>query len=465
MRRLATCGAVLMMSACTNLSDPTRFGAAHGPKADLTTLLADAELLPKLSLDGEPSAETKNSFLKDFFGSAYNGSLVDLVYFVDVPLPHAPAPHDVVTVHVALTRGELRPRVVEDIQSAWALVVFAVPRSGTTDDLGCITATLLDETIAQPESPSETGVLSAVLSLTKLGSKQDDAQASKDTTTQLVSPSDKCKQPSGEPKAAKGGKPDDAKGEDATKHDGAAPFPNDDVPEVDMGTSRFEGVMAIGTKPKPGGTTDDAKKADSPPPPMTFRLLGKTADRFVYAALIKLDVPAATTNRVVLVSSYKDAKKTETSVPDAVITFRNATHPSFRSTVALGARLETTPERTTSGETQRGHLYDPDLYILVHWLFPFERLVPCARDWILEHELRSETYPSLFIGTNLLSRSPLTDVVGGVRIPFFFYNKIGTAVGFDWSSYNFNTVNSCVSSCVVHSARRFGWFFGLDYDF
>ena len=421
MKQLAVlCALVSSACATTTLIQ----GSNNGPKApgDIDRMIAalrtytpvyvpEGAQLPKgYALKGQ-------DFLHQFFSSAYDGRLVDVIYFVDVQetakdKPWAP------TIYSALTQGEDQPRVVAEQQNIWALVVVAAP----ADD--CFTATVNQETIAPPSSPAEVGIIAAISALTKLAASAPSTSKSAHANKKFFVPIDMC---------AEKPKPDDkAKAGDKAK--------TDDKAKTEAGDNN-------------AAASDDT---------LPFRYIGADSNqRALYAGLVKLDVTAGTTSRIIASVQRQPPKAAALEpVTSAVMTFRDASRPTFAASVGAGMRLELEGEHTTNGATERGHLYDPDFYVLVHALFLSPRWL---HEGLRYYQLENEWYPSVFVGTNVLSQSLFNDLVFGVRVPLP-RTKSGLAVGLDWSKFSFDTVPTCTSGCVVHSQRHIAVFLGIDYE-
>jgi hypothetical protein len=428
-------GLIASCAGCYHAEQKVHFGSNNGEKssADVDRLITALRMLPVRYPAGvetnrhRPTAPEKD-FLHLYFSTAYNGELVDLVYFVDVDGgPTGP------TIRSELARGDDRPTTLKDEQNVWALIMVAIPQSY------CFTADLQHAVIAPNPSPAETGIVAALLSMTKLGAKPDAPLTSHDDRWRATLPRDGCKSSAGGAGASSGSKNDDdkGKGKDEDK--------------------------------------DKDKAKNGAPTQLSFQRVGSSPGRDLYAGLVKLSLSAGTTNRMVLSSHYNSDgvnPQSESATTSAVTVFRNASRPYFRTSVGLGMRLELEAEHTTTETTERGKFYDPDLYVMFHALpgvAGFLKKLPgslgAAFGDLEDLQLRAQWYPSLFIGTNLISRSVFTDLVFGVRFPTVFSNKAGVALGGDWTRFSFNTVESCTSACVTRSRRHLGLFVGIDYDF
>ena len=389
-----------------------KFGASQGKRDDkqLQDLISGLETFSEVGSNavGPPKRLPPGTadMLRQYFGTAYNGDLVDLIYFVDA----RPGLQGAV-VRVGLTRGDERPTILEDEQNVWALVFVAVK-----DAEACgFVADLLHETIAPTPSPSETGLVKALLGLAKISAEPEGTEKPKDAKTTFAVPDDAC------PKKPEAEKP-----------------------------SKEQAEKSEEKKPDEEKKKDEKKKdeEDSKDGPVPFALLGKTNGVSLYARATKLVVTSGTTHRVVLTPRVDKKSTIEFPIRGLTVTFRNASRPAFRASVGLGARIDVKERETTNGMTETGRPLDPDLYVLAHLLLGHS-----------DFQLQTEWYPSFFIGTNLVTRSPLNDLVVGFRMPIVPGYKLGIGAGLNWAKLEYKEGE------MTRSKRRTGLFFAIDYDF
>lgn len=407
-------------------------GANNGPKtnAQIDAMIAELATLDLVNVPGPGKRDgAGGSFLHQYFESAYDGNLVDSVYFFDMRDWNEPL------VRSALTRGDERPNVVAEEQNAWALTMIALPRDAQSQMVRpghCFVVQVRHEVIVESDSPIETGLLSAALALTHLSivPKKDPPKATDFTYLPSGCTSETYKD--------------------------ALPL-------------RFVGVSSQGVALYAALSKVDLAT------PSTNRFVAsvREIDKPASAGTVATKIAVTSTTTEARSPTSKTESKLETDVDiksaspepppiaqwqqSAVTTFRNASRPRFSASAAFGERMELHGERTTNGTTRSGHLYDPDLYVLFHYKFPLDFWTRLD-----EATMLTEHYPSLFVGTNVLSGSVLNDLVGGLRIPIL--GQFGLVGGLDWSKYSYYTVPTCTAMCMTKSSHRLAGFVGFDLE-
>lgn len=339
-----------------------------------------------------------------YFGSAADGNLVDMVYLVE-----ATESFEQATIRASMIHKEDRPIVLAEQQNLW--VVAFVATKPQQDPENCrFSLHLLHESIAPVPSPAEQGIVAAVAALVKVEAKRAELKST-DVSVDFRFQSVSC------PERPAGG---------------------------------------IGN----GDKDDKGERGATPIEPL--RLLGTTADLALYAGIRKLSLSPGTTNRIVLNpvlragEGHVGPSVSSTRTRGTTVTFRDASRPSLRATLGAGVRLDFKERPRLNGVTHSWSPYDPDLYLLGHWIPPF------SAQWQLE----AEWYPSVFLGTNLVTRTPFTDLVFGARVPVYLI-KAGLAAGVSWGRYDFKVDPACTKGkdCETDSTRKFAGFLAADYEF
>jgi hypothetical protein len=397
---------LLVVSASCASAQFKHAGATPGAldPAETQRLLASLRTMPRLDpslgvvSDGDVMPTNPMTL---YFGSAADGNLVDLAYLLD-----ATESLEKATIRASMIQREDRPSVLAEQQNLWVVAFVATkPRHPGN----CrFSLHVLHESIAPVPSLAEQGIVAALTALVKVEAKR---------------------------------------------------------PELKSTDVSFDFRFPVSCPERPADGTPNVDKADKgesgATPIEPLRLLGTAADLEVYAGIRKLSLFPGTTNRIVLSPDLRTAEEplgppaSRTKTRGTTVTFRNASRPSLRATVGVGARVDFRARPRLNGVTQPWSPYDPDLYLLGHWIPPF------SAQWQLE----AEWYPSVFLGTNLVTRTPLTDLVFGVRVPAYLI-KAGLAAGVSWGRYDFKVDPTCkAKDCETDSTRNFAGFLAADYEF